>query len=79
MKKLLSLALLLCFISVSFAQKSDTYEFREYKRHAATPVNSQDQTSTCWAFSTASFLESEALRLGKGDVDLSEMFVVRHS
>jgi bleomycin hydrolase len=78
MKKLLYLPLLFCFLSMSVAQKSDTYEFREYKRHAATPVKSQDQTGTCWAFSTASFLESEALRLGKGDVDLSEMFVVRH-
>ncbi|MEO6039730.1 MAG: C1 family peptidase, partial [Saprospiraceae bacterium] len=33
---------------------------------------------TCWAFSTASFLESEALRVGKGEQDLSEMFVVRN-
>ncbi|MBL7825157.1 MAG: aminopeptidase [Saprospiraceae bacterium] len=69
--------LFLACISVS-AQSSDPYEFKEYKRHAATPVKSQDQTGTCWAFSTASFLESEALRAGKGEADFSEMWVVRH-
>lgn len=60
------------------AQGNEPYEFKEYKRYAATPIKSQDQTGTCWAFSTASFLESEALRLGKGETDLSEMFIVRH-
>ncbi len=60
-----------------FAQ-SEPYEFKEYKRHKATPVKSQDQTGTCWAYSALSFLESEAIRLGKKDVDLSEMYVVRH-
>jgi len=60
-----------------FAQ-TDPYEFKEYKRNTATSVKSQDQTGTCWAFSTVSFLESEAMRLGKKDVDFSEMYVVRH-
>ncbi len=58
--------------------QTEPYEFKEYKRHQASPVKSQDQTGTCWAFSTVSFLESEALRLGKKDVDLSEMYVVRY-
>lgn len=68
----LSGALSLC------AQKQEAYQFKEVKNLTATPVKSQDQTGTCWAFSTASFLESEALRLGKGEHNLSEMFVVRH-
>lgn len=42
-----------------------------------TPVKSQDITGTCWSYSTTSFLESELLRLGRGEWDLSEMFVVR--
>ena len=43
---------------------------------AITPVKDQNRSSTCWAFSTIGFLESELLRMGKGEYDLSEMFVV---
>ena len=43
---------------------------------AITPVKDQFRSSTCWAFSTIGFLESELLRMGKGVYDLSEMFVV---
>jgi bleomycin hydrolase len=43
----------------------------------ATPVKNQSATGTCWCFATTSFMESELLRLGKGEYDLSEMFVVR--
>lgn len=70
--------LLMLFISQLSAQSNEPFEFKEYKRQAATPVKSQDQTGTCWAFSTASFLESEVLRLGKNETNLSEMFVVRN-
>ncbi len=45
----------------------------------ATPVKSQDRTGTCWNFATMSFLESELLRKGKGEFDLSEMYIVRHT
>lgn len=75
MKKLL-FCLPLFFAAAMTAQTP--YEFKEVKTVKATPVKSQDQTGTCWAFSTASFLESEAIRLGKAPVDLSEMYVVRH-
>lgn len=44
-----------------------------------TPVKDQYRTGTCWSFSTLSFFESEMLRLGKPEVDLSEMFVVRNT
>ncbi len=44
-----------------------------------TPVKDQHRSSTCWAFSTIGFLESELLRMGKGEYDLSEMFVVNHT
>lgn len=78
MQKLALSLLFAVFAAVLFAQKIETYEFTEIKRLPATAVKSQDQTGTCWAFSTASFLESEAMRLGKGESNLSEMFVVRH-
>ncbi|KAF0236313.1 MAG: Aminopeptidase [Prolixibacteraceae bacterium] len=43
----------------------------------ATPVKDQYRSNTCWSFSGLSFLESEMLRLGKPEVDLSEMYIVR--
>lgn len=78
MKKQFFFLLLLASTSTLFGQQPEAYEFKEVRNLACTPVKSQDQTGTCWAFSTASFLESEALRLGKGQQDLSEMFVVRN-
>lgn len=42
-------------------------------------VKSQGRTGTCWDFSATSYFESELQRLGKGDIGLSEMFVVRHT
>ncbi len=77
MKKILLFLLLAVCTTAAFAQ-TEPYEFKEYKRQKATPVKSQDQTGTCWAFSTASFLESEALRVGKKDQDISEMYIVRN-
>jgi bleomycin hydrolase len=40
------------------------------------PPVSQGNTNTCWCFSTTSFLESEAYRLYKMKVRLSEMYTV---
>ena len=54
------------------------YDFKIEHKVASTDVKSQDKTGTCWSFATASFLESEMIRKGKGYHDLSEMFVVRN-
>ena len=77
MKKLLLFLWFAAHTVLIFAQTTP-YEFKEYKRNKTTSVKSQDQTGTCWAFSTTSFFESEALRAGKKDLDLSEMYIVRH-
>ncbi|MBV6654656.1 MAG: aminopeptidase [Mameliella sp.] len=53
------------------------YDFTVTKELACTPIKNQQRTGTCWSFSTISFLEAELMRLGKGDYDLSEMYVVR--
>lgn len=53
------------------------YKFTPVVSLPATPVKNQSATGTCWCFATTSFMESELLRLGKGEYDLSEMFVVR--
>lgn len=64
-----------------FAQNyNDTaFVFSVVKENKITPVKNQANTGTCWAFSGLGFFESELLRLGKPEVDLSEMFVVNHS
>jgi bleomycin hydrolase len=46
------------------------------KQIPATSVKNQASTSTCWSFATTSMLESELIRLGKGEIGLSEMFTV---
>jgi bleomycin hydrolase len=45
---------------------------------AATSVENQHRSGTCWSYAANSFFESEMLRMGKPEVDLSEMFVVWH-
>ncbi|MGE5341159.1 MAG: aminopeptidase C [Candidatus Omnitrophota bacterium] len=55
------------------------YVFKTVTEVKCTPVKNQYRTGTCWCFSTVSFIESELLRMGKGEFDLSEMFVVRQA
>jgi len=43
----------------------------------ATSVKDQHRSGTCWSYATTSFIESELLRTGKGEYDLSEMYFVR--
>lgn len=76
-------------ISVSFSlqitqaqegEKEDKgYQFTMIKEIPATPVKNQYRSGTCWSFSSLAFVESELMRMGKGEYDLSEMFVVRHT
>jgi bleomycin hydrolase len=75
MKKI---GLLFLFLPLFLRAQEEAYQFKEVKMIEATPVKNQQKTGTCWAFSTASFLESEALRLGKGEHDFSEMYAVRY-
>jgi bleomycin hydrolase len=53
------------------------YEFTMVTSVPATPVKDQHRSGTCWSFASVSFIESELLRTGKGEYDLSEMFFVR--
>ena len=41
-----------------------------------TPIKDQQSTGVCWSFATTSFIETEAIRLGKQPVVLSPMFYV---
>ena len=66
-----------CALTLSACAYAQGYQFTEVCSTPATPVKNQAATGTCWCFATASFLESELLRMGKGTYDLSEMFIVR--
>lgn len=55
----------------SLPNKADLYRIQWHN-----PPVSQGNTSTCWCFSTTSFLESEAYRINKLQVRLSEMYTV---
>ncbi len=59
-------------------KNDEGYKFELIKEIPHTAVKNQSQTGTCWSFAGMSFFESEMLRLGKPEVDLSEMFEVNH-
>lgn len=60
-------------------EKEEGYQFTPIKEIPCTPVKDQARSGTCWSFSGLGFLEAEMLRLGKPEVDLSEMFIVYHT
>jgi aminopeptidase C len=81
-------AILLIFASVAInaqsnktnsASKEEGYKFTPVVEIKATPVKNQASTGTCWCFATTSFMESELLKMGKGEYDLSEMYIVRNN
>ena len=53
------------------------FQFTLVKDLKATPVKNQGSSGTCWSYSSTSFVESELLRMGKKQVDISELFTVR--
>ncbi len=79
MKRILTLAVAAVLCTAAFAQTQTIYQFTPIKDIPVTPVKNQASTGTCWCFATVSFLEAELLRQGKGEYDLSEMFVVRNN
>ncbi|MEI6408334.1 MAG: C1 family peptidase [Bacteroidota bacterium] len=79
-KRIFTLLLLLSGFSMLQAQDLPTtlndYKFTVVKKAGATEVKNQFKSGTCWVYSANSFFESELLRMGKGQNDLSDMFVV---
>lgn len=61
------------------SDSTEGFRFTTIDSVGITPVKNQHRSSTCWSFSTIGFVESELLRMGKGEYDLSEMFVVSHT
>lgn len=81
MNKSSKLALLAALMSASIVSAQEntdtTFVFNDIKVNATTSVKNQYKSGTCWSFSGVSFLENELLKNGKGEFDLSEMYVVR--
>lgn len=57
---------------------STGFTFTDVKLVKTTSVKDQNKSGTCWCFSGLSFFEDEILRKTGKEMDLSEMFVVRH-
>ncbi len=78
MKVKFILLLTILIFGVTFGQANIEHKFNMLHEVKTTPVKSQGKTGTCWSFATSSFLENELIRLGKDELDISEMFTVRH-
>ncbi len=82
--KLFLYLLILIQISVSFVYGQDnkktirnTYVAPEItKLIESTPIKDQKGTLSCWSFATTSFIETEAIRLGKEPIILSPIFYI---
>lgn len=75
--KLLSILIALVLVSsvTAFSQEgNEIFLIKKEIKHL--PVISQGSTGTCWSFATTSFLESEIIRKGLPETDLSEMYFV---
>ncbi|MBP3426535.1 MAG: aminopeptidase [Rikenellaceae bacterium] len=80
MKKLLIFAVsALATISLGAQNQAEGYKFTDTKVVKNTPVKNQASSGTCWSFSGISFLESEIMRAGGPELDLADMWVVRHA
>lgn len=82
MRKILiaSVAFLLAFgVHAQNEESKDGYQFKTVKENPITSIKNQGSSGTCWSFSGVGMLESELLRTGKGEHDLSEMYIVRRN
>ena len=84
MKKMILFAAALCSMSASAQEtkeqaKEEGFEFTVVKENPITSIKNQNRAGTCWCYSTMGFLEAELLRMGKGEYDLSEMYIVHNT
>jgi len=78
--KSLFFLVILVFVSIQTSgqkRTSNPHKFEIKYNVETTSVKNQGRTGTCWAFATSAFSESEAIKLGKENLDVSEMFIVR--
>ena len=81
MKKIFVLALAAISAMGAMAQEAEetALEFTVVKENPITSIKNQNQAGTCWCYSSLAFIESELLRMGKGEFDFSEMYLVHNT
>ena len=77
MKKSILFAALVFMGLGAFAQEEK--EFTVVKENPITSIKNQNRAGTCWCYSSLAFIESELLRMGKGEFDFSEMYIVHNT
>ena len=78
-KRIFSLALAGLMTFGAFAQNEEGFVFTTVKENPITSIKNQNRAGTCWCYSSLSFIESELLRMKKGEYDFSEMFIVHNT
>ena len=78
MKKTILLAMA-AFASLNLFAQSEELQFTVVKENPITSIKNQNRAGTCWCYSSLAFIESELLRMGKGEYDFSEMFIVHNT
>ena len=61
------------------ADQPEGIQFTVVKENPITSIKNQNRAGTCWCYSSLAFIESELLRMGKGEYDFSEMFLVHNT
>ena len=82
MKKTVLFSAMMFAVAGLFAQdaaKKEGFEFTVVKENPITSIKNQNRAGTCWCYSSLAFIESELLRMGKGEYDLSEMYIVHNT
>jgi len=82
MHRILLIATAMLSAFFSFGQKKGVnteLKFKDITNIKVTSMKNQASSGTCWCFSGLSFLEAELIRMGKGEHDLSEMWLVKKS
>ncbi len=69
--------LLIAFLVFCSISLTGQYVFTNQLKLPCTSIKNQENTGTCWCFATTSFIESEILRMGQAQVDISEMYLVK--
>ena len=84
MKKLIIAMCALAAVVGANAQENapaqeDGFQFTVVKENPITSIKNQNRAGTCWCYSALSFIEAELLRMGKGEYDFSEMYLVHNT
>ncbi|MBO5661168.1 MAG: aminopeptidase [Tidjanibacter sp.] len=84
MKKLIIAMCALAAVVSANAQENapaqeEGFQFTVVKENPITSIKNQNRAGTCWCYSALSFIEAELLRMGKGEYDFSEMYLVHNT